>query len=119
MTNTHYQFGGSHCEKTGVYEWYAETSKKMKDVQPAEAAAASAVSQVYGTPAQCADKINKIRKLLDPEHMSLCFGLPGMTYDCSICALDEAQSFYLIRALVRVDGDWSESEATPFRKRFY
>jgi hypothetical protein len=35
---------------------------------------------VYGTPVECAEKINRIRELLDPEHMSLCFGLPGMSF---------------------------------------
>jgi alkanesulfonate monooxygenase SsuD/methylene tetrahydromethanopterin reductase-like flavin-dependent oxidoreductase (luciferase family) len=81
MASKHHQFGGDHFKRSGVDEWYAETSEAMKNVSAEEAGAGAANSAIFGTPAECAARIDKIRELLDPEHMSLCFGLPLMSYD--------------------------------------
>lgn len=76
----HYEFAGEHLAKTVGYEFYARMSEMVRD-------SADAVTefflglQIWGTPAQCLERILDIRGRVGCDTFVGAFSYAGMPYD--------------------------------------
>ncbi|MGI8925485.1 MAG: LLM class flavin-dependent oxidoreductase [Tepidiformaceae bacterium] len=77
----HYEFASDHLQKTPGYEYYGGFAKRLSQNGGADAATEFFLNlQVWGTPAQCRDKILEIQRRVGNEHFTGVFSYAGMPY---------------------------------------
>jgi hypothetical protein len=74
----HYELGGRHFGETGGYEYYARMSENVREHGAADAGRFFADLQVWGTPAQCLQKIQWIRSTVPFDRFMGVFQYGGM-----------------------------------------
>jgi alkanesulfonate monooxygenase SsuD/methylene tetrahydromethanopterin reductase-like flavin-dependent oxidoreductase (luciferase family) len=75
----HYELAGDHFRVTKGYEHYASLSSQMTNADdPYDMGAMYLRNQVWGTPAQCVAKIDRIRELMGPDHFVAVMKYGGM-----------------------------------------
>ena len=77
----HYELAGDHLAKTKGYEYYGRMSEIARDQGGIDALSEFFLSlQPWGTPAECIEKIDDIRRKLGAATFVGCFGYAGMPY---------------------------------------
>jgi alkanesulfonate monooxygenase SsuD/methylene tetrahydromethanopterin reductase-like flavin-dependent oxidoreductase (luciferase family) len=77
----HYQFAGDHLAKTKGYEYYGKMSEKIAQYGTDKVIDYFLNLQVWGTPAQCYQKILDIHARTGNSHYVGVFSYAGMPYD--------------------------------------
>ena len=77
----HYELGGEHLGKTKGYEYYGRMSQMVQEHGPGGVTDFFLNLQVWGTPAQCLDKIRDIRARVGCETFVGVFSYAGMPAD--------------------------------------
>jgi alkanesulfonate monooxygenase SsuD/methylene tetrahydromethanopterin reductase-like flavin-dependent oxidoreductase (luciferase family) len=77
----HYQFQGDHLATTKGYEYYGKMSDKIAQYGVDTVVDYFTNLQVWGTPAQCYDKILDIHRRTGNSHYVGVFSYAGMPYD--------------------------------------
>ena len=77
----HYEFTGDHLAKTKGYEFYGQTSAALHKHGVQMSRDFFTNLQVWGTPAQCVDKIADIRERVGCESVVGVFSYAGMPYE--------------------------------------
>ena len=77
----HYNFGGDHFAKTKGYEYYGKMSEAMGSVEGVTDFFLNL--QVWGTPAQCFEKVLEIRSKIGCDAFTGVFSYGGMPYEGS------------------------------------
>ena len=74
----HYEFGGEHMKTMKGYEYYAKMTDKIHTYGDEKVIDFFVDLQVWGTPAQCYDKILDIRRRVGNDHFVGVFSYAGM-----------------------------------------
>ena len=77
----HYELMGEHLATTSGYEFYAEQAKAIAKRGADAATAFYTGLQVWGTPAQCIEKIEQIQELSRNDTFIAVFSYAGMPHD--------------------------------------
>jgi len=78
----HYGFASPDAFKNVKgYEYYQQLAEKHAEVGAADANAAFAETQIYGTPAQCIEKLQSIQQITDASETVLVFKYGGLPAD--------------------------------------
>ena len=77
----HYQFAGDHLARTRGYEYYGKMSEKIASYGTDKVIDFFLNLQVWGTPAQCYEKIVDVRRRVGNEHFVGVFSYAGMPWD--------------------------------------
>jgi hypothetical protein len=77
----HYQFAGDHLAKTKGYEYYGKMSDKIAEYGTDKVIDYFLNLQVWGTPAQCYERILDIHRRTGNSHYVGVFSYAGMPYD--------------------------------------
>ena len=77
----HYNFQGDHLAKTKGYEYYGKMSEKIATYGTDKVIDFFMNLQVWGTPAECYDKIVDVRRRVGNETFVGVFSYAGMAYD--------------------------------------
>jgi len=77
----HYQFQGDHLATTKGYEYYGKMSDKIAQYGVDTVVDYFTNLQVWGTPAQCFDKILDIHRRTGNSHYVGVFSYAGMPFD--------------------------------------
>jgi alkanesulfonate monooxygenase SsuD/methylene tetrahydromethanopterin reductase-like flavin-dependent oxidoreductase (luciferase family) len=77
----HYEMTAEHFGKAKGYEFYREISAHLAKSGGDAAAEYFVGLQVWGTPAQCIEKIDDIRRRVHADHFNAVFSYAGMPYD--------------------------------------
>jgi alkanesulfonate monooxygenase SsuD/methylene tetrahydromethanopterin reductase-like flavin-dependent oxidoreductase (luciferase family) len=77
----HYQFAGDHLAKTKGYEYYGKMSEKIAQYGTDKVIDYFMNLQVWGTPAQCYERILDIHARTGNSHFVGVFSYAGMPYD--------------------------------------
>ena len=81
MGAVHYSLSDpAHFDKVGGYDWWAQRAREASSLDRGTITNAFAATQLWGTPAQIIEKIQRIRDGIDPERLVLFFKLPGMSF---------------------------------------
>lgn len=77
----HYEIGGSHFEGTKGYEYYAKGARSFERVGVDAVTKAFLDLQIWGTPAQCYEKILAVRSHAGNDGFNAVCSFSGMPYD--------------------------------------
>jgi alkanesulfonate monooxygenase SsuD/methylene tetrahydromethanopterin reductase-like flavin-dependent oxidoreductase (luciferase family) len=77
----HYQFAGDHLARTKGYEYYGKMSEKIAQYGTDKVIDYFMNLQVWGTPAQCYDKILDVRRRVGNDTFVGVFSYAGMPYE--------------------------------------
>lgn len=77
----HYQFAGDHLARTRGYEYYGKMAEKIQQYGTATVVDYFMNLQVWGTPAQCYQRILDIRARTGNSHFVGVFSYAGMPWD--------------------------------------
>jgi alkanesulfonate monooxygenase SsuD/methylene tetrahydromethanopterin reductase-like flavin-dependent oxidoreductase (luciferase family) len=77
----HYEMTADHFGQAKGYDFYREISKQLAKSGGDAAAEYFLNLQVWGTPAQCLEKIDVIRRRINADHFTGVFSYAGMPYD--------------------------------------
>jgi alkanesulfonate monooxygenase SsuD/methylene tetrahydromethanopterin reductase-like flavin-dependent oxidoreductase (luciferase family) len=78
----HYQLlDAEHFRTAGNYSDYVARAESMANVPRLELLDSFAANQVYGTPAQCVEKLRTFYEYVNPEELVLVMRFGGMPYD--------------------------------------
>jgi alkanesulfonate monooxygenase SsuD/methylene tetrahydromethanopterin reductase-like flavin-dependent oxidoreductase (luciferase family) len=78
----HYEFAGDHLKQTKGYEYYGGFSERLGQAGGADAATQFFMDlQIWGTPAQCYERILAVRERVGNESFVGVFSYAGMDYD--------------------------------------
>lgn len=80
----HYEIGGAHFKGLKGYEYYGELAKLLDTAGPEvleHITEAFVATQVWGTPAQCREKIAEIEERVHTDHFVGVFSFGGMPYE--------------------------------------
>ena len=77
----HYELAAGHLSKTGGYEYYGRMSEKLQKHGTDVSSRFFTDLQVYGTPAQCLDRIHDIRGLIGNDTFVAVCSYAGMPAD--------------------------------------
>lgn len=77
----HYEMTADHFGQAKGYEFYREISKHLAKSGADGAADYFLNLQVWGTPEQCLEKIDAIRRRVNSDHFTGVFSYAGMPYD--------------------------------------
>jgi alkanesulfonate monooxygenase SsuD/methylene tetrahydromethanopterin reductase-like flavin-dependent oxidoreductase (luciferase family) len=78
----HYQLlDAEHFRAAGNYSDYVARAESMASVPRMELLDSFAANQVYGTPAQCLEKLRSFYEYVNPEQLVLVMRFGGMPYD--------------------------------------
>jgi alkanesulfonate monooxygenase SsuD/methylene tetrahydromethanopterin reductase-like flavin-dependent oxidoreductase (luciferase family) len=78
----HYELTSEHFGKTKGYEHYAEGRERIREMGDSyDLAAMYLNNQVWGTPDQCVDKLETIRRMMGPDHFVCVMKYGGMPVD--------------------------------------
>jgi hypothetical protein len=76
----HYEFAGAHLAQTKGYEYYGGFAERLNHGGGADAAIRFFMDlQIWGTPAQCYDKIMDVQRRVGNEHFVGVFSYAGMS----------------------------------------
>jgi alkanesulfonate monooxygenase SsuD/methylene tetrahydromethanopterin reductase-like flavin-dependent oxidoreductase (luciferase family) len=76
----HYQFAGDHLARTKGYEYYGKMSEKIATYGTDTVIEYFMNLQVWGTPAQCLEKIHDVRRRIGNDAFVGVFSYGGMDY---------------------------------------
>ncbi|TAL04636.1 MAG: LLM class flavin-dependent oxidoreductase [Porticoccaceae bacterium] len=79
----HYEMKGEHFgdRGKGAYDFYHEAAKAMRSAGDAAMGRGFADLQIWGTPAQCLEKIERIQNIIGPMDINCSFSFAGMPYE--------------------------------------
>jgi alkanesulfonate monooxygenase SsuD/methylene tetrahydromethanopterin reductase-like flavin-dependent oxidoreductase (luciferase family) len=77
----HYEMTADHFGQAKGYEFYREISQQLAKSGADAAAEYFLGLQVWGTPEQCLEKIDRIRRRVNSDHFTGVFSYAGMPYD--------------------------------------
>jgi alkanesulfonate monooxygenase SsuD/methylene tetrahydromethanopterin reductase-like flavin-dependent oxidoreductase (luciferase family) len=79
----HYEIASDHFETTKGYEFYAAGSRMLREGGAATMGDMYLNNQVWGTPAQCIEKLERINELMGPDHFVAVMKYGGMPVDAA------------------------------------
>jgi alkanesulfonate monooxygenase SsuD/methylene tetrahydromethanopterin reductase-like flavin-dependent oxidoreductase (luciferase family) len=80
----HYEIGGAHFKQLKGYEYYGKMADLLDGAGPQARdyiTAAFVGTQVWGTPAECVEKIREIEERIHNDHFVGVFSFGGMPFD--------------------------------------
>jgi alkanesulfonate monooxygenase SsuD/methylene tetrahydromethanopterin reductase-like flavin-dependent oxidoreductase (luciferase family) len=77
----HYEMAAEHFGKAKGYEYYEQMAKNLAGLGADASVDYFLNLQVWGTPAQCVEKIDEIRRRVNADHFTGVFSYAGMPYD--------------------------------------
>jgi alkanesulfonate monooxygenase SsuD/methylene tetrahydromethanopterin reductase-like flavin-dependent oxidoreductase (luciferase family) len=78
----HYELTSEHFGKTKGYEHYAEGRERIREMGDSyDLAAMYLNNQVWGTPDECLEKLETIRRMMGPDHFVCVMKYGGMPRD--------------------------------------
>jgi len=83
---SHYEIGGAHFKNLTGYEYYGKLTDLMEVAGPSvidQITEAFVATQVWGTPAQCVEKIREIEARTHTDHFVGVFSFGGMPYEAA------------------------------------
>ena len=80
-TNRHYEWDEpEHFRQASGYEHYAQAAERRSRATPEQLARESALTQVWGTPEQCAERLRYIQRMTSAEEFVIVFKYGTMPY---------------------------------------
>ena len=80
-TNRHYEWDEpTHFLEASGYEHYAQAAERRQRATPEELARESALTQVWGTPEQCAERLRYIQRMTSAREFVVVFKYGTMPY---------------------------------------
>ena len=81
-TNRHYEWDEpEHFRQASGYEHYAQAAERRSRATPEQLARESALTQVWGTPEQCAEKLRFIQRMTSAREFVIVFKYGTMPYE--------------------------------------
>ncbi len=77
----HYEMAAEHFGKAKGYEYYEQMAKNLSALGAGASVEYFLNLQVWGTPDQCVEKIDQIRRRVNADHFTGVFSYAGMPYD--------------------------------------
>ncbi|MGK2913071.1 MAG: LLM class flavin-dependent oxidoreductase [Porticoccaceae bacterium] len=77
----HYEMDGTHFQDVKGYEFYAKSAGMMRDRSAVSMENLYVGNQVFGTPRECIEQMNRIQELAGPVTFNVSFSYAGLPYD--------------------------------------